>query len=185
MGARRVRGQDVRDELTIMTPRLRRYARALVSGSAGACEVSDALVHATLMRAMGARAIGTAADLPIRLFATVTQLHRDLVPAERSEVAAAGGRRLPSGGAPAPAPPTRLAAALQRLPLGEREALLLVTVEGFDHAVAARILRIARPVLFDRLTRARNALSQHMATPVPVRARSAATGVPHLRLVVG
>ena len=85
----------MRDEISVMTPRLRRYARALVSGDAVACEVSDSLVHATLMRAVGARALGFAADLPIRLFATVTQLHRDLAPAERSEIAAGGGPHLP------------------------------------------------------------------------------------------
>ena len=167
-----------------MTPRLRRYARALVSGGSGACEVSDSLVHATLMRAIGARAIGSAADLPIRLFATVTQLHRDLAPAERSEVAAGFGRRRATSGAPTPAPVDRLAAALLRLPLEEREALLLMTLEGFDHAIAARILRISRPVLFERLTRARTALDQALGAPAPVQA-PAASRVPYLRLVVG
>ncbi len=179
-----VRGQDVRDEIRVMTPRLRRYARALVSGSPAACETSDTLVHATLMRAVGARTIGSAADLPIRLFATVTQLHRDLIPAERSEIAAGAGRRSAPGSAPAPAPADRLAAALLHLPLEEREALLLVTLEGFDHAVAARILRISRPVLFERLTRARTTLGRSLGaqtfthTPAPSR-------VPYLRLVVG
>ena len=166
-----------------MTPRLRRYARALVSGGSGECEVSDALVHATLMRALGARALGGTADLSVRLFATVTQLHRDLAPAERSEIAAGAGRRPYSGGAPVPAPVNRLAAALLHLPLEEREALLLVTLEGFEHAVAARILRISRPVLFERLTRARTALGQHLGTPAP--ARAPAPRAPYLRLVVG
>lgn len=167
-----------------MTPRLRRYARALVSGTAIPCDVSDALVHATLMRAIGARAIGSSAELPIRLFATVTQLHRDLAPAERSEVAAAAGGRPVAGGSPAPAPTDRLGAAILRLPLEEREALLLVTTEGFDHAVAARILRISKPVLFERLTRARTSLAQSLSLPLPARAVSAAR-VPYLRLVVG
>ncbi len=167
-----------------MTPRLRRYARALVSGGSGACDVSDSLVHATLMRAIGARAIGSAADLPIRLFATVTQLHRDLAPAERSEVAASAGRRLSSGSSPAPAPVDRLAAALLHLPVEEREALLLVTLEGFDHAVAARILRISRPVLFERLTRARTALGSALAAQPPAPT-PASSRVPYLRLVVG
>lgn len=167
-----------------MTPRLRRYARALVSGGCSACEVSDSLVHATLMRAIGARAIGSAVDLPIRLFATVTQLHRDLAPAERSEVAAGSGRRQATGGAPAHAPVDQLAAALLRLPLEEREALLLVTLEGFDHGVAARILRISRPVLFERLTRARTALGHSLNARTSSQA-TAASRVPYLRLVVG
>ena len=174
----------MRDELRVMTPRLRRYARALVSGSAEPCEVSDTLVHATLMRAIGARAIGSAADLPIRLFATVTQLHRDLAPAERSEIAAGAGHRSTSIGASAPAPLDRLTAALLHLSLEEREALLLVTIEKFEHAVAARILRISLPVLFERLTRARTALGHALDAPAPVRAPEAAH-VPYLRLVVG
>ncbi len=174
----------MRDELSVMTPRLRRYARALVSGSPQACEVSDALVHATLMRAIGARDVGSSADLPIRLFATVTQLHRDFAPAERSEMAAGAGRRpVALVGAPAPMPVDRLAAALMRLPLEGREALLLVTLEGFEHAMAARILRIARPVLFERLSRARTTLDQLLGAP-PANAVGS-TRVPYLRLVVG
>lgn len=167
-----------------MTPRLRRYARGLVSGHAAACEVSDSLVHATLMRAIGARGLGGVADLPVRLFATVTQLHRDLAPAERSEFAAGGSRR-PSFMAPGGsqrAPTSRLAGGLMALSVEEREALLLVTLEGFDHATVARILRVSRPVLLERLTRARTALACHLgeplSSPVPTR-------VPYLRLVVG
>lgn len=172
----------MRDEISVMTPRLRRYARALVSGSADACEVSDTLVQATLMRALAARAIGDPADLPVRLFATVTQLHRDLAQAGRSKMTLVGGSR-PAACAAAPTP-DRLAAALLQLPLEEREALLLVTLENFDHAVAARILRISRPVLFDRLTRARTVLGSALDAPAPVRsARS--TRVPYLRVVVG
>ena len=167
-----------------MTPRLRRYARALVSGGPAPCDVSDSLVHATLMRAVGARALGSAADLPVRLFATVTQLHRDLAPAAASEIAAGAGLRAVSNGAPAQAPLDRLAAALLALPLDDREALLLVTLEEFDHATAARILRISRPVLFERLTRARTMLGQVLDAP-PVARPPGAQSVPHLRLVVG
>lgn len=173
----------MRDDLTALTPRLRRYARALISGDAGSSDAADTLVHATLMRAMGARGLGSL-DLPVRLFATVTQLHRDRAAEERSsEVAVGGARRSPpSSGSVAPA--NRLAAALLRLPLEEREALLLVTLEGFDHATAARILRLSRPVLIERLTRARTALQRDVAD-APVPAKSAATRASHLRLVVG
>ena len=174
----------MRDELRVMTPRLRRYARALVSCSAEPCEVSDTLVHATLMRAIGARALRGASDLPVRLFATVTQLHRDLAPAERSEIAAGAARRSTPGGASVPPPSDRLSAALLRLTLEEREALLLVTIERFEHAVAARILRISLPVLFERLTRARTALGHGLDAPAPLRAPEGAR-VPYLRLVVG
>jgi RNA polymerase sigma-70 factor, ECF subfamily len=60
------------------------------------------------------------------------------------------------------------------LGLDEREALLLVALEGFDYGQAARILKISRSVLVGRLARARAALSE--TVPVessgrPVKAR--------------
>lgn len=173
----------MRDDLTVMTPRLRRYARALIVGDAGPSEAADTLVHATLMRAMGARGLGNA-DLPVRLFATVTQLHRDLALADRAEIAVGDARRNSTTSGPAGST-NRLATALLHLAIEEREALLLVSLEGFDHATAARILRISRPVLIERLTRARTALSRFRMAAPPVPARPAAVRAPHLRLVVG
>lgn len=173
----------MRDDLTSMTPRLRRYARALATGSAEPSDLADTLVHATLMRAMGARSLGSL-DLSVRLFATVTQMHRDLAPAERGELAVGGARRAPASTA-APVPTNRLAAALLRLAVEEREALLLVALEGFDHGTAARILRLSRPVLIERLTRARVALDRCLAGPSPAATAGPAPRAPHLRLVVG
>lgn len=174
----------LRDDLNTMTPRLRRYARALATGHAAASERADDLVHATLMRALGARTIGTSADLAVRLYATVTQLHREVATTSKSALAAGAGRpSLVSGEAnfPQSARQTKLSAALLSLSLEEREALLLVGLEGFDHGEAARILRISRTVLLHRLTSARTALDRHLqARPTEPRRRRA---VPHLRLV--
>jgi predicted DNA-binding protein (UPF0251 family) len=66
-------------------------------------------------------------------------------------------------------------AALLDLGLDEREALLLVALEGFDYGQAARILKISRSVLVGRLARARAALSE----TVPVE-RAAGQSAPHL-----
>ena len=176
----------LRDELNGLTPRLRRYARALVTGSPMPSEAADDLVHATLMRALGARSAIGSGDLAVRLYATITQLHRER-PAVGQSIAANGFGRpalvvgtggLPAGGVPQ----SRLAAGLLSLPLEDREALLLVTLEGFEHGDAARILRISRSVLIARLTQARTALESALQAK-PTAARRPTRDVPYLRLV--
>ena len=150
----------MRDELRLLTPRLRRYARALSTGNAGPAEAADDLVQATLMRALGSRHFDATADLAIRLYATVTQLHRDVAMAGQQARMAGAGRPalVVNEGYCAPPRQTKLSAALMSLPLEEREALLLVALEGFEHGEAARILRISRASLLGRLTQARSAL---------------------------
>jgi RNA polymerase sigma-70 factor, ECF subfamily len=182
-------GVNLREELNAVTPRLRRYARALATGNPAPCDAADELVRATLMRALGARTIGSAGDLLVRLYATVTQLHRETAMVGRSAAAATGAgsqRGRPalvsgSAGMPAPARYAKLSAGLLSLSLEEREALLLVALEGFDHGDAARILRISRQALVTRLTRARTALDAFLQTRPA--AKPALHSVPYLRLV--
>ena len=170
----------LREDLNALTPRLRRYARALATGGAGSSEVVDDIVHATLMRAIGSRHLGLPADRVVRVYATVTQLHREVAAAGRQALAVGVGGPS-SGSASQAARFTKTAAALMNLPLEDREALLLVVLEGFDYGDAARILRISRGQLLGRLTQARVALDKQLATrPAPVpRARTGS----HLRLV--
>ncbi len=172
----------MRDELKLFTPRLRRYARALATGNAGPTEAADDLVHATLMRALGSRHFDSNADLAIRLFATVTQLNREVAVSGRRACMAGAGRPslvVNEGYSSAPRQ-TKLSAALMGLPLEDREALLLVALEGFDHGEAARILRISRGSLIGRLTQARTTLDASLnARPsAPANGR-----VSYLRLV--
>ena len=54
----------------------------------------------------------------------------------------------------------RVAAALRRLPDGDRDALLLVTWEGLDYAQAARALEIPVGTVRSRLNRARTRLRE-------------------------
>ena len=174
----------LRDDLNACTPRLRRYVRALATGSPVGCAFADDIVHGTLMRALGARQIGRGADLVIRLYATATQLHRDMAVASRPASSAGATRpALVSShqAVPLAARHTKLSAALLSLALDEREALLLVALEGFDHATTARILRISRCVLTSRLTQARKTLDAHLGTRPVVSPRE--RSVPHLRLV--
>ena len=176
---------NLRDELNAVTPRLRRYARALATGSPNPSALADDLVHAALMRALRARPGRGTGDLAMQLYATVTQIHREAAAVGRS--AMAGGTGRPAlvgtavGGAPAAMRHTKLSAGLLSLPLESREALLLVALEGFDHAEAARILRVSRGVLITRLTQARTALDIVLqACPA---ARQPARDVPYLRVV--
>ena len=178
---------SLRDELNAISPRLRRYARALATGHAGPCEYADDLVHATLMRALGARQIGAASDLVVRLYATVTQLHREVaMSGQQVRAAGAGGPKLVEAGSGtgrnfSTGRQTKLSAGLAALPLEAREALLLVGLEGFDYAAAARILRVSRSVLMTRLTQARTTLDAALHTaPLAAQGRGRA---PHLRLV--
>ena len=179
---------SLRDDLNACTPSLRRYARALATGQPGSSTLADDLVHAALIRALGARQMGSSADLSVRLYATVTQLHRDSLLAGREACAAGSGRPTLVSSPPAPsvARRTRLSAGLMSLPLEEREALLLVTLEGFDYPDAARILRISQATLLSRLTEARRRLDTSLTTQpqarqvgAPRRGRDA----PYLRLV--
>ena len=176
---------DLRDELNAITPRLRRYARALTTGNPANSDLADDLVHATLMRALGARYRGGAHDLAIRLYATVTRLNRDVAIVGRSAKAAGGGRRpalvATTAEVVTTARQSKLSAGLLSLPLEDREALLLVALEGFEHGDAARILRISRSMLIGRLTQARTALEAFMRARPAAKPRS--RDVPHLRLV--
>jgi RNA polymerase sigma-70 factor (ECF subfamily) len=178
----------VRDELNLLTPRLRRYARALAQAAPGPSESADELVHATLVRVLDAESLDRKSNLTLTAFALLTQVHRDSLQERKSRAAgsvrnAAASR--PSAAHEAPEPPCGggkgLFEGLATLKLDEREALLLVVVEQFTYTQAMHILDISRPSLVARLARARSRLSEALAI---VPAPNAAQGrVPHLRLV--
>ncbi|MGH6813555.1 MAG: sigma factor-like helix-turn-helix DNA-binding protein [Methylocella sp.] len=181
----------LRDDLNSCAPRLCRYARALVTGRPGPSEIADDLVRAVLLRAWET---GTALrlagrDLHLHLYTLLTEWHRERLAAGRMggkvhmerENSYAGGPRA-AGNLPVPASPRdEFAAALLPLALEEREALLLVVLEGFSYAQAARILKISRTVLIMRLARARAALSEIPATETPSRPAKACPA--YLRVV--
>ena len=169
----------MRDDLNLYAPGLCRYARALVTGQPGPSEIADNLVHAVLLRTWES---GTALqlsgrDLRLHLYMLLTEWHRERLAAGRmggkahleKENFSAGGPRA-AGNLPVPASPRgKFAAALLALTLEEREALLLVALEGFSYARAARILKISRTVLVMRLAGARAALSEIPAAETPSR----------------
>lgn len=176
------------DELAILTPRLRRYARALVAAHPAPNDMADELVRAALQRMFGGMP-SRWFDLDLRAYALLTELHRDAVhnvtlgtgAALRKGQSCAASLR-PANMAPGlAAPRDKLSHALGSLPLEEKEALLLVVLEGFSYARAARILKISRALFVARLARARESLGTALdATMTP---RSGKTHPPHLRVV--
>lgn len=158
----------LREDLNALTPRLRRYARALISGDPGGSDRADDLVHATLIRALGSRNLGLHGDLVIRLYATLTQMHRDIAGEAQTGRKANAVNSLAVGprvGAKAVSPLVRqskLTAGLMSLALEDREALLLIALENFSHDEAARIAHVTKAVLLTRLTRARVAMEAQL-----------------------
>jgi RNA polymerase sigma-70 factor (ECF subfamily) len=180
---------NLRDDLNSSAPQLRRYARALASGHPGPNEIADDLVHAALRRTLDQAAPGRRGDIAIHLYSLITEMHREALRAARFGASAAvekgssyaGGARA-AGHAPSLCPPRdKLSGALAGLKLEEREALLLVVLEGLNYAQAARVLKISQPILLARLARARDALggSLTIETP-PIKHRPRPS---HLRLI--
>lgn len=182
---------SVRDELSVMTPRLRRYARALMQASPAPNDAADELVHAAFMRTLDSRLSERRPDLAIQVYAHLTQLHRESrhqFPGGAEDNSLSGAfhgdgalaRAGHSNALHANALPHGLCAALASLRLEEREALLLVALEGFNYAQAARILHISRGGLVARLGRARAHLVEALSETSP---QAPARRPVHLRVV--
>jgi RNA polymerase sigma-70 factor (ECF subfamily) len=178
-----------REDLNLVTPRLRRYARGLVAAHPAPNEIADDLVRAALQRVRDMGLVGRWFDLDIRLYTLLTEMHRDSLRsghlAERSAIEKGQSRASGIGAANnstgLSSPRDKLSSAIGSLALEEKEALLLVVLEGFSYSRAARILSISRPVLVARLARARAAVGASLhAEQLPRQSR---TRPPHLRLV--
>ncbi len=153
-------------ELTALLPRLRRFARGLTQNPADA----DDLCQQTLERALKARAQwedGT------RLDAWVYRIMRNQWIDEMRARTRRGQTFLPedegvnvgTSGIPAAEALVELGhvdRALGRLPADQREAVILVMVEGFAYKEAAEILDIPQGTLTSRLGRGREALLKEL-----------------------
>ncbi len=178
-----------RDDLDRYSARLRRYARGLVAGKPAAAELADDLVRATFARRGQIGLLARWLDLEAGLYALLTRIHRDA--ARTGSLGAwrtietghycAGGVARSERTTGRASPVDKISEALGGLALEEREALLLVAVEGFSYARSARILKVSRRVLIARLSRARTALSQIPYASVPMRSGKARPT--HLRVV--
>lgn len=165
---------DFLDELEANVPALRRYARALTRN----VDRADDLVQDCLERAISRRGLFQPRG-PLRpwLFTILTNLYRNARRTERRHGEEVDIDTIPD----LAVPPSQLshlalaelARAVETLPLDQKEALLLVTLEGLPYGEAAAILQIPLGTLMSRLGRARSALRQWTGTPAE----------PHLRTV--
>ena len=148
-------------------PRLRRYARALTGDAARA----DDLVQDTLERALSRWTLWRAgSNLRAWLFAIMHNLFVNQIKS---------GQRIEYYGGDAPpepeARPTQsdalevrdLAAALQRLPVEQREVMLLVGLEELSYEEAAKALGIPVGTVMSRLSRGRERLRALLAGTEP------------------
>ena len=165
---------DFLDQLEACVPALRRYARALTRNA----DLADDLVQDCLERAIARRGLFRPTG-PVRpwLFTILLNLYRNALRTTRTR-----GETVPYDSVPEPstpaAPPGHLALAemaraIDGLPLDQREALLLVALEGLSYQEAATILKLPLGTLMSRLGRAR--ADFRIATGTPAE--------PHLRTV--
>jgi RNA polymerase sigma-70 factor (ECF subfamily) len=164
------------DELLQHLPRLRRYARALISNR----EQADDLVQDTVERALSRLALFHAGtDLRAWLFtvmhnvfanqvrkasfrATHVSIDDDTLPL----------RELAAHGNPLAALEVRdLDYALQRLPLDQRQVVLLVGLEEMSYAQVALALDVPIGTVMSRLSRGRERLRTLMSGASPTSAK--------------
>ena len=146
-----------RDAIVAEIPRLRRYARAL----AGDAVRADDLVQDTLERALSRFALWRPGNLRAWLFSIMHNVFVNQVKAFQP-ISFPGDEALPD-------PPVRatqadalelrdLSRALLRLPLEQREILLLVGLEGLSYAETAKVLGLPVGTVMSRLSRGRERL---------------------------
>ena len=165
---------DILHEIEAAVPALRRYARALTRDF----DRADDLVQDCLERAIAKRGLFRPKG-PVRawLFTILVNLHRNSLRGARRRGDTVELDTIPEPSVPPPQPGHMALAELDRaigtLPIEQKEALLLVTLEGLPYSEAAAILDIPLGTLMSRLGRARAALKLLTGTPAE----------PHLRTV--
>ncbi|OYX01821.1 MAG: RNA polymerase subunit sigma [Rhizobiales bacterium 32-66-8] len=162
------------DQLEACVPALRRYARALTRNA----DLADDLVQDCLERAISRRGLFRPSG-PVRawLFTVLLNLYRNALRSSQRRGEMVHIDTVPELSTPAPQPGhlalAEIARAIDMLPQEQKEALLLVALEGLPYQEAADILKIPPGTLMSRLGRARAALRVMTGTPAE----------PHLRTV--
>jgi len=150
---------SLRPDLIEHLPRLRRYARALTRDASQA----DDLVQDTLERALLKLDLWRpGSDLRAWLFTLMHNLFVNRVRTGRlQETELDEARDIPVSGGQMEALALRdIHTALGRLPAEQREVILLVGLEQFGYAEAARILGVPVGTVMSRLSRGRERLRQ-------------------------
>ena len=151
------------EEITGCIPRLRRYARALTGDRA----LADDLVQDTLERAWGRLHMWRkGSDLRAWLFSIMHNLYVNQTIARHAQASVALDEVLDL-----PVPATQeerlvireLVAALGRLPVEQREVVLLVGLEQVSYQEVAKVLGIPLGTVMSRLSRGRERLRALMS----------------------
>jgi RNA polymerase sigma-70 factor, ECF subfamily len=159
---------NMQDELLEHLPRLRRYARALVSNR----ELADDLVQDTVERALGRLSLFNAGtDMRAWLFTVMHNVFANQVRKSSSRAVhlsvddeSAPLRDLTTQGNQLPSLEVRdLDYALQRLPVDQRQVVLLVGLEEMSYAEVALALDVPIGTVMSRLSRGRERLRALMA----------------------
>jgi RNA polymerase sigma factor (sigma-70 family) len=154
------------DELTALLPRLRRFARGIAHNAAD----GDDLCQATIERALKARhqwQEGTRLDAWMYRIMRNIWIDEMRARARRSQTFAAEDEGLTVGddgdrAIEAHAELGNVGRALGKLPEEQREAVLLVMVEGFAYKEAAEVIGCPMGTLTSRLVRGREALMREL-----------------------
>jgi RNA polymerase sigma-70 factor (ECF subfamily) len=164
---------------------LRRYARALLGDRVEA----DDLVQECLTRALSrAHLWRPGTNLRAWLFTILHNIHVNNLKSRRAHVAAEGLAFAPEAHHRA-APPDQdarlelrdLERALRLIPDEQRQALLLVGMEGMSYEETAQVMGVPVGTIMSRLARGRDALRRHMSA-VEEEAAPARPAVPLSRV---
>ncbi|HBM61805.1 MAG TPA: RNA polymerase subunit sigma [Citreicella sp.] len=150
----------VLDEIEAAIPALRRYARALMRDR----DRADDLVQDCLERAVASRHLWRG-DGPVQawLFRILINRYRDLqrrspLPGHLVAIEDLVSEPAQCGGQEGALALREVQEAIARLPVDQREALLIVALEGRSFEEAASLLDIPKGTLMSRLARARATL---------------------------
>lgn len=162
-----------RQQLLGAIPRLRRYARSLVFDASAA----DDLVQTALERALSHwHQFDQRRDILVWTLSIAHNAYMDdrrrhaRMPTADSNDPQAAIEQRHAGDTPDIGLRLDLVAALQRLPVEQREPLLLVTLEQLSYAECAELLRIPIGTVMSRISRARVALRALLDGRAPVGA---------------
>jgi RNA polymerase sigma-70 factor (ECF subfamily) len=164
---------DFLDQIETCVPALRRYARALTRN----IDLADDLVQDCLERAISRRGLFRPSG-PVRawLFTILLNLYRNNLRAAGRRGETVHLDSVPEPSTPAPQPGhlalAETARAIDALPTEQKEALLLIALEGLPYAEAADILKIPLGTLMSRLGRARAALRLATGSPAEPQLRT-------------